>query len=68
MDVQSLTAREAYNAMRAFLDAYWERGGKTSDDIAILLGAMECSADGAPMDPAHWNDWLVAIDAAKQAA
>jgi hypothetical protein len=59
----TLTAREAYEAMCRFLDAYWERGGKRSDDIAGLLGATAMHPDGRPLDQAQWNDWLVAVGA-----
>ena len=59
----SLDELAAFDAMRAFLEAYWERGGKTSDDIAVLLGNLNRSiwTDGGPGDPALWNDWKVAV-------
>lgn len=52
----------AYRAMFRFLDSYWVRGGKTADELGVLLGAMDLSADGPPMDPAMWSDFLAAID------
>lgn len=55
-----LTGIEAFDAMRAFLEAYWARGGKQSDDIAVLLGSLNRS-DGPPLDVALWDDWLRAI-------
>ncbi|QGZ94000.1 hypothetical protein [Terricaulis silvestris] len=58
----SLSKEEAYEAMFRFLEAYWERGGKTSDDIAILLGSMSLLRRGRPLDMALWSDWLEAID------
>jgi hypothetical protein len=53
----------AFDAMRAFLNAYWERGGKSSDDIAVLLGNLsrDIWTDGGPGDPAQWADWLAAV-------
>jgi hypothetical protein len=63
-----LTELEAYDAMRAFLKAYWERGLKSSDDIAVLLGSIQRGfpwADGSPADPAMWPDWLKAVDEVK---
>jgi hypothetical protein len=59
----SLDELTAFDAMRAFLEAYWERGGRASDDIAVLLGMLDRSiwADGGPGDPAQWRDWKAAI-------
>ena len=64
-----LTPVEAYDAMFAFLVAYWERGGKTSGDIAALLGSMNREhffADRLTADPAQWHDWQQAIASTKQ--
>ncbi|MBL8543365.1 MAG: hypothetical protein JNJ63_06105 [Hyphomonadaceae bacterium] len=62
---RTLTALEAFDAMRCFLDAYWERGGKQSADLAILLGSLNRNRAGRepPLDIAQWHDWLTAIDA-----
>ena len=61
-ELRTLTELEAYDAMRAFLEAYWERGLKTSDDIAVLLGSVDRGVDrGAPLDPAQWHDWREAV-------
>ena len=59
----ALSEKEAFQAMREFLDAYWERDGKTSDDLAALLGAIstDIGADGTTGDPAQWHDWLEAV-------
>ncbi len=64
-DLDELTA---YDAMCAFLEAYWEQGGKSSEDIATLLGSLsrEVWANGMPGDPASWSDWRTAVDAALQ--
>ena len=48
----------AFDAMIAFLTAYWERGERASDDIAVLLGSLARHDDGMPMDPALWEDWM----------
>jgi len=73
-----LTALEAFDAMRVFVENYWERGLKESDDLRFLLSAMNREtaiwADGGPGDPAMWSDWLLAlgrvknIDLTKEAA
>jgi hypothetical protein len=65
---RDLDELEAFDAMRLFLEAYWERGLKTSDDLAVLLGSLDRAAkDGGPMDAAQWDDWLQAIRKAKAA-
>lgn len=60
---KSLSSLAAFDAMRAFLEAYWERGLKQSDDIAVLLGALNrnLKSDTPPLDTALWHDWLEAV-------
>lgn len=69
-ELPSLNALEAFDAMRVFIAAYWERGGRASDDLAVLLSSVERNttmfADGGPIDPAQWFDWLEAIAAVKE--
>jgi hypothetical protein len=62
-----LTELEAYDAMLAFLEAYWKRGGGASDDLAVLLGSINRNiwADLGPGDPAQWNDWMDAVEKVK---
>lgn len=59
-----LSLREAFDAMRHFLEGYWERGLRSSNDIRLLLSAMDCSManDGRPIDIAQWSDWVAATD------
>lgn len=60
--LRTLTELEAFDAMRTFLEAYWERGLKTSDDIAVLLGSVNrCDERGPPLDAAQWGDWRDAV-------
>lgn len=49
-----LDQETAYKAMRVFIEAYWERGGRSSDDLAGLLGGFE-------IDPAMRYDWADAV-------
>jgi len=56
-----LTTDEAYQAMLAFLEAYWQRGGATSSDIALLLTMVHRVEEGITTDPAQWDDWLDAV-------
>jgi hypothetical protein len=55
-----LTAREAFDAMRLFLETVWQREGRRADEIAFLIGASRW-VDGAPSDVTMWEDWLRAV-------
>lgn len=55
----SLTKREAYAAMYAFLEQVYRRTG--SDDLGALLGGMSLLKDGGTADPAAWEDWEEAV-------
>ncbi len=56
-----LTKDQAYDAMLVFLEAYWERGLKESDDLASLLTACSRLGDGRSLDPAQLGDWEAAV-------
>ena len=64
-EAQTLSVGEAYLAAHLFLEAYWERGGKRSDDLAILLGSMELLEARQPLDAALWEDFSAAAAKAK---
>ena len=57
---QPITVLQAFDAMRAFPETYWERGQKEADDTAVLLGSLnrDEAGDGTPLDTAQWRDWL----------
>ena len=61
-DASPLSVAQGFAAMRQFLEAYWERDGKQSDDIAMLLSALAPLNDNKPLDAAQWQDWLDAIE------
>ena len=61
----TLTQVEAYDSMRAFLEAYWERGLRESEEIAVLLSSLAPLRDGISADPAQWNDWPAAVKTVK---
>ena len=58
----------AFDAMRAFLEAYWERGLRSDEGLANLLSQLNRSVwdDGGPADPAMWKDWQQAIAQIRQ--
>lgn len=62
-----VSLRTAYLIMFEFLECYWERGGKTSDEIGGLLGNLSLLADRESADPAMISDWLDAATTVIQA-
>lgn len=63
---RTLNELQAFDAMRLFLEAYWERGDKQSEDLAVLLSFLdrEIWSDGMPLDIAQWDDFRTAVDKA----
>jgi hypothetical protein len=57
----TITVAEGYHAMRIFLEAVWRRHSKTGNEIAFILGGLKW-ADGTPVDPTMWQDWLAAVE------
>lgn len=59
---EQITLTDAFDVMRRFLEVYWERGDRNSEDIAILLGALnrDEASQSLPLDEALWHDWLEA--------
>lgn len=57
--MDSLTVRQAYAAMYAYLETLYER--TESDDLGGLLGSMSLLEDEGTADPAAWSDWLDAV-------
>ena len=56
----TITLVEGYDAMRIFLESVSRRLGKTDEEIEFIVGGLKW-ADGAPVDPAMWQDWLAAV-------
>ncbi|MGA8725424.1 MAG: hypothetical protein WB565_10290 [Acidimicrobiales bacterium] len=56
-----LSERQAFDAMRVFLQAYWERfnSAQVSDVLSDTQDAF--LADTTTADPAAWNDWRKAV-------
>jgi hypothetical protein len=59
----SVTDKQAFLAMVAFLQDHYERTG--SDDVGGLLGGLSMLPDGSTADPAAWQDWLKALHKCK---
>jgi hypothetical protein len=57
----TITVAEGYDAMQIFLEAVWRRHGKTGNEIDFILGGLKW-ADGTPVDPTMWQDWLAAVE------
>ncbi len=58
-----ITLREGYDALRVFLEKRLRRHGETDEKIELVAGALKW-ADGAPVDPTMWDDWLAAVQIA----
>ena len=56
----TITLIEGYDAMRIFLETVSLRLGKTDAEIDLIVAGLKW-ADGAPVDPAMWQDWLAAV-------
>ena len=59
----TITLIEGYDAMRIFLETVSRRHGMTDEKIDFIIGALKW-ADGSPVDPTMWRDWLVAVQTA----
>ena len=59
----TITLIEGYDAMRIFLETVSLRLGKTDEEIDLIVAGLKW-ADGAPVDPAMWQDWLAAVQIA----
>ena len=55
---------EGYDAMRIFLETVWRRHGDAGGQIELVIGGLKW-ADGSPVDPTLWADWLAAVQTAR---
>jgi hypothetical protein len=56
----TITLIEGYDAMRIFLETVSRRLGKTDEEIDLIVAGLKW-ADGSPVDPTMWQDWLAAV-------
>jgi hypothetical protein len=61
--IAAITIVEGYDAMRIFFEILWRSHGKTDEEIEFLVGGLKW-ADGAPVDPTMWEEWLAAVQIA----
>jgi hypothetical protein len=62
----TITVLEGFDALRLFLETTWRRHSLPADAIAFILGGAHF-ADGTPVDPAMWQDWIMAVQATRRA-
>jgi hypothetical protein len=55
---------EGYDAMRIFLETVRRRHGDAGGQIELVIGGLKW-ADGSPVDPTMWADWLAAVQNAR---
>ncbi len=65
MEEMLLSPKEAFAAMRQFLDAYHLRTGGSGKLASVLSDLQLLPTDGLPADPAAWEDWTAAVKAVK---
>lgn len=59
----TITLIGGYDAMRTFLEMVSLRLGKPDEEIELIVAGLKW-VDGAPVDPAMWQDWLAAVQIA----
>jgi len=57
-----LNEKQAFFAMGLFLAQYYQRAG---NDMETLIADITLEADGQPLDPAAWGDWLTCVRTAR---
>ena len=61
----TLTTRQAYEAMRIFVSQFAQREPEEyRPRFEQLIRWTRVDADGITNDPAQWDDWETAVDAA----
>ena len=59
----TITVVDGCDAMRIFLETVSRRHGMTDEEIEFIIGALKW-ADGSPVDPTMWRDWLAVVQTA----
>jgi hypothetical protein len=61
--MENLTAEQGFHAMFLFLDQYNREMSGTAN-VPEVLSDLNPAVDGRSSDPAMWQDWLRAVEAA----
>jgi hypothetical protein len=61
-----LTLDQAYVAAWFFIRQFYERDGMKPRSLFFLLEWMQLVGKRDSSDPAHWHDWLIAVETAVQ--
>ncbi len=58
----TLTHKEAFMAMKSFLEKFYEE--TNSEDVGVILGELSSDIwqDGSTGDPACWDEWIKCIE------
>lgn len=59
--MRPLEPEQAYLAMFAFIEEYWERIGRPAE-LSDLLGQMRYTPSAGTADPQMWKRWLAACE------
>ncbi len=60
-----MSERQAFIAMKLFLEQFYAHAG---NDMETLIADITLEADGEPLDPAAWSDWMRCVEEAKKSA
>lgn len=58
-----LSERQAFDAMRCYLQAYWERSNTSLVSDVLSDAQTAFLAETVTADPAAWEGWLTAVNA-----
>ena len=61
---EKLTVQQAYLAMVIFLD-FQNKSCSNEMEVGQVLGECSITVDGSPADAAMWEDWLDAVEKAR---
>ncbi len=59
----AMSEREAFIAMKLFLEQFYAHAG---NDMETLIADITLQADGQPLDPAAWGDWMRCVAETKE--
>ena len=60
-----MSERQAFIAMKLFLERFY---GHAGNDMETVIADITLEADGRPLDPAAWSDWIRCVEEAKESA